>query len=78
MKCYPDIKSIGVKIDLVDIFRNPEEILPVIDEAIAIGADAVWMQLGVINEEAAKRAEEEGLTVVMDRCIAIEHRRLIR
>lgn len=78
MKCYPTIKSIGSKIDIVDIFRRPEEVLPIIEEAIAVGAKSVWMQLGVINDEAAKRAEEGGLSVVMDRCIAIEHRRLIR
>jgi uncharacterized protein len=78
MKCYPDIKSIGSKIDMVDIFRRPEEVLPIIEESIAVGAKSVWMQLGVINEEAAKRAEDGGLSVVMDRCIAIEHRRLIR
>jgi predicted CoA-binding protein len=78
MKCYPTIKSIGSKIDIVDIFRKPEEVLPIIEEAISIGAKSIWMQLGVINEEAAKRAEEGGLSVVMDRCIAVEHRRLIR
>ena len=78
MKCYPTIKSIGSKIDIVDIFRKPEEVLPIIEEAISIGAKSIWMQLGVINEEAAKRAEEGGLRVVMDRCIAVEHRRLIR
>jgi uncharacterized protein len=78
MKCFPDLKSIGAQIDMVDVFRNPEEVLPIIEEALAVGAKSVWMQLGVINEEAAKRAEEGGLSVVMDRCIAIEHRRLIR
>ncbi len=76
-KCYHDLKSIPEKIDLVDIFRNPNEVEPVIDEAIAIGAKAVWMQLGVVNESAAKKAERAGLGVVMDRCIAIEHRALM-
>ncbi len=78
MKCYPDLASTGSNIDIVDIFRKPEEVLPIIDEAIAIGASTVWMQLEVVNEEAAKRAEEAGLNVIMDRCIAVEHRRLIR
>ncbi len=77
MKCYPDLKSIPEKIDIVDIFRNPEEVEPVIDEAIAAGAKAVWMQLGVVNEHAALKAEKAGLSVVMDRCIAIEHRALM-
>ncbi len=78
MKCYPDLASTGSSIDIVDIFRRPEEVLAIIDEAIAIGASTVWMQLEVVNEEAAKRAEEAGLNVIMDRCIAVEHRRLIR
>lgn len=78
MKCYPDLKSIPEKIDMVDIFRNPDEVGPVIEEAIAVGAKSVWMQLGVINETAASTAEKAGLSVVMDRCIAVEHRALMR
>jgi len=78
MKCYPDLASTGAKIDIVDVFRRPDEIDPIIDEAIAVGASTVWLQLGVVNEEAAKRAEEAGLNVIMDLCIAVEHRRLIR
>ncbi|MDP1677792.1 MAG: CoA-binding protein [Bacteroidota bacterium] len=78
MKCYPDLKSIPEKIDLVDIFRNPGEVGPVIDEAISIGAKSVWMQLGVVNENAATNAEEAGLSVVMDRCISIEYNALMR
>ena len=77
-KCYPDLKSIGAKIDIVDVFRRSEEVLPVVEEAIAVGATTIWMQLGVVNVEAAKRAEKAGLGVIMDRCIAIEHRALIR
>jgi predicted CoA-binding protein len=78
MKCYPDLASVGSKIDIVNVFRKPEEVLPIIDDAIAIGASTVWMQLGVVNAEAAKRAEDAGLNVIMDKCIAVEHRRLIR
>ena len=78
MKCYPDLATGGSKIDIVNVFRKPEEVLPVIDDAIAVGASTVWMQLGVINAEAAKRAEDAGLNVIMDKCIAVEHRRLIR
>lgn len=77
MKCYPDLKSVPEKIDMVDIFRKSEEIEPIIDEAIAVGAKSVWMQLGVINEAASQKAENSGLDVVMDRCIAIEHRALM-
>jgi predicted CoA-binding protein len=78
MKCYPDLASIGMPVDIVDVFRRSEEVLPIVDEAIAKRAQTVWMQLDVVNIEAARRAEEAGLHVIMDRCIAIEHRRLLQ
>jgi len=74
--CYPDLASIPELIDVVDIFRRSEEVLPIVKEAIKIGAKAVWMQEGVINEEAAARAREAGLMVVMDKCMRKEHLKL--
>jgi len=82
-RCYPSVTEAanalakeGVKIDLVDCFRRTEDIMPIADEAIAIGAKCLWQQLGVKNEEAAAKARRAGLDAVMDRCVKIEHARL--
>ena len=77
-KSYPDLSSVPEKIEVVDIFRRSEDIMPIVDEAIKIGAKAVWMQEGIINEEAAARARDTGLLVVMDKCMFKEHQRLIQ
>jgi predicted CoA-binding protein len=74
--CYHDLSSIPEPVDVVDIFRRSEAVPPIVEEAIKIGAKAVWMQEGVISEEAAARAREAGLLVVMDRCMLKEHRKL--
>ena len=77
-KCYPNLKDIKDRIDIVDIFRRPEQILPIVEEAIEIKSSVVWMQLGIINEEAAQLSRKAGLKVIMNRCIKIEHQRLMR
>lgn len=73
---WRELAQIGIPIDIVDIFRRPEMALEAVEQAIFVGAKAVWMQIGVINNEAARRAEEAGLEVVMDRCPKIEIPRL--
>ena len=75
-RCYPDLESIPEPVDLVDIFRRSEFVPEIVEAAIRKGAKAVWMQEGVSHEAAARRAEEAGLAVVMDRCILKDHRRL--
>jgi uncharacterized protein len=75
-KSYPSLAEVPDKIDLVDIFRRSEEAGQVVDEAIKLGAKAVWLQEGVIDEAAARRAQEAGLLVVMNRCWLKEHRRV--
>lgn len=74
---YPDLTSIPVPIDVVDIFRRSELVAPHVDEAIEVGAKAIWMQLGVEDAVSAEKASAAGLDVVMDRCPAIDHPRLL-
>lgn len=76
--CYPDLASLPGPVDVVDIFRRSEDVLPVVKSAIAIGAKVIWMQQGIVNDEAASFAEKAGLQVVMDRCIKIDHAHLIQ
>jgi predicted CoA-binding protein len=75
-KSYPDLLSIPDKVDVVQLFRQSEDVPPFVEQAIQIGARVVWMQQGISNPEAAKKAEAAGLTVVMDRCMRAEHIRL--
>jgi uncharacterized protein len=75
-KVYASLRDIPEKVDIVDCFRKSADIDPIIDEAIAIGAKVLWMQLGVMNEKAAAKARQAGLEVVQDRCVKIEHGRL--
>jgi hypothetical protein len=75
-RCYSSLREIPEKVDIVDVFRKTEDVMPVAEDAIAIGAKVLWQQLGVRNEAAAARARDRGLEVVMDRCVKIEHGRL--
>jgi uncharacterized protein len=70
-----EAKEAGEQIEVVDVFRHPEDVPPIAEEAIAIGAKVLWLQLGIRNEEAAQKAQEAGLIVVQDRCMKIEHAR---
>jgi len=74
--CYPDLESIPEPVDIVDVFQRPDKVLPIARSAIAIKAKVLWMQLGVINPEAAKLATDAGLEVVSDRCVKIEYARM--
>ena len=76
-KCYPSLKDIPFPVDIVDIFRQVEAIPAIVDEAIALGAKVVWMQLGLTEPASAAKARAAGLTVVMDHCLKVEHARLM-
>jgi uncharacterized protein len=75
-KSYPGLSSVPESVEIVDIFRNSDQVLPIVEEAIKVGAKVIWMQEGVINDEAAEVAKDAGLQVVMDRCIMKQHKRL--
>lgn len=75
-KCYASLRDIPGKVDLVDVFRKTADVMPIAEEAIAIGAKVLWQQLGVKNEAAAARARAAGIETVVDRCVKIEHGRL--
>jgi predicted CoA-binding protein len=74
---YGSVEEIGVAVDIVDVFRRSENVMPTARDTVAAGAKVLWMQSGVINEEAAAYAEEHGLTVVMDRCIMVDYASLV-
>jgi len=76
-RSYPDLRAVPEPIDIVDLFRRSSEVGPHVDEALELGVKAIWMQLGVFDQAAAQRARHAGLHVVMNRCIAVEHRRLL-
>ncbi len=75
-KCYKSLREVAEKIDIVDVFRKTQDVMPFAEEAIAIGAKVLWQQLGVKNEAAAAKARAAGLDAVVDRCVKIEHGRL--
>ncbi len=75
LKCYPNLAAIDEPVDVVDVFRRPEHCPPIAEEAVAIGAKALWLQLGIVSDEAARVAAAGGLLVVMDHCLKMEHRK---
>lgn len=75
-RCYKSLREVPEKVDIVDVFRKTQDVMPIAEEAIAIGAKVLWQQLGVKNEAAAAKARAAGLEAVMDRCVKIEHGRL--
>ncbi|UCE32253.1 MAG: CoA-binding protein [Burkholderiales bacterium] len=75
-KCYASLDEVPVPVDIVDVFRKPQDVPPIASQAVAIGAKCLWQQLGVANAEADRIAREHGMDSVMDRCVKIEHARL--
>jgi predicted CoA-binding protein len=76
-RSYPTLSEIPEPIDIVDVFRRPEHVVPIAREAVAVGAKAFWLQLGIVNDDAIKIVEEAGLLAVQNRCLKIEHARLL-
>jgi hypothetical protein len=77
LTCYPNLRAIPTPVDMVDIFRRQKAVLPIVEDAISIGTQFIWMQEGIVNEEAAAKAESAGLTVIMNRCTKIDHMNLL-
>jgi uncharacterized protein len=81
LKCYPSLlelpDDLKKHVEIVDVFRKPQDVPPIVNEAIAIGAKAIWMQLGITNEDAAQKAHKAGLDVVQNHCIAVDHQNYI-
>ena len=77
-KCYPNLDAIPIPVDVVDIFRSPRDVVPIVEAAVRIKAKVVWMQSGIVNRDAATSGEKAGLVVVMDRCIKTDHQNLVR
>jgi predicted CoA-binding protein len=75
-RCYATLRDVPEPIDIVNVFRNPVYVLPIIDDAIAMNANTIWLQLGVVNDEAIRHAHEAGVNVVVDECILVQHRLL--
>ena len=75
-KCYPSLRDVPEKVEIVDVFRKTQDVMPIADDALAMGARVLWQQLGVRNEAAAAKARAAGMEAVMDRCVKIEHARL--
>ena len=76
-KCFKTLKDIPFQVDLVDLFINPTRVPPIVDQAIEIGTDVIWMQLGIAHNESAEKARKAGIQVVMNRCIKIEHKKIM-
>ncbi|AGL01860.1 CoA-binding protein [Desulfoscipio gibsoniae] len=74
---YPDLLSVPEKVDIVNIFRRSDQVPPIVDEALKINSGAVWMQLGIINDEAAEKCSANGVPVIMNKCIKVEHAKLL-
>lgn len=77
IQAFPRVAAIGRQVDIVDVFRRPEFVMDTVEDAIAARSGAIWTQLGVVDDSATKRAIDAGIPIVVDRCTAIEHRRLI-
>ncbi len=79
LKCYPSLlqlpDEVKASVEIVNVFRKPNDVPPIVDEAIAIGAKAIWLQLGITHEAAAEKARQHGIVVVQNRCILVEHQR---